>query len=702
MIADAKTTIYRSFIVKQITNISLGPAADNYRMEAEFLGETFNIKRFGTDGDLKKAEDLLLMWNKKADVISLSAIKYLYGHGNKTIMTGKMKRLLKVAASLTTPVTTGETLRRVSHEWCIRHAQFQLGNNFFTNARVLFLSGMASEKIANVMAEYTDNITFADPVFETAIPKLIHSRKSLDQYAQRIHRPISWIPGKRFISEPSKLKSANTFILQRAVKDAGVIVIPYNDFYDYIRPFAQGEFKGKVIITTTAYEDRIEVLKKMGVAMIIDTTPKILDRVVGVSVQEALMVSALNIPKTAAIKDDLLEVISEQRMEPRIIYPQGAPTRTNRFAYVIHPLSQEDFKKIKSVELLNEIAPKTMGPLEKMLAYAPPFVYSRVTGIRSPEGMEAEGWLIALANTPEQMEKQSPEFITKRILQAAEKAKSLGAQVMGISMFPQTLEKSAIDIGKYAVLPVTTGNSYIASTALWASADAIRQMGMVKLRPDNKIRGKAMVIGATGDVGATCGRLLALAFEEICLVSRNMAKLLTIQDEILQENPEAIVHVTTRVDGHIKEMDLVVAASRGAKKALDIMRVKPGTVITDITRPMIFTPKDAAKRLDVLIITGGEILLPGATIEMKDIGLPPNVVYAGLAETILLALEGRFEHFTKGSRTEFSKVKEIYKLGLRHGMKLSAISGVNGVLTKDDISRVKEFAIKELNKHAMA
>ena len=688
--------------MKQITNISLGPAADNYRMEAEFLGETFNIKRFGTDGDLKKAEDLLLMWNKKADVICLSAIKYLYGHGNKTIMTGRMKRLLKVAASLNTPVTTGETLRRVSHEWCIRHAQFQLGNNFFTNARVLFFSGMVSEKIANVMAEYTENITFADPIYENRIPKILHSKKGLDQYAKRVHRPINWIPGKQFFFEPSQVKAANTYILQRAVKQASVIVIPYNDFYDYIRPFSQGELKGKVIITTTAYEDRINILKKMGVSMIIDTTPKIIDRVVGVSVQEALMVSALNIPKTAAIKDDLLEVISEQRMEPRIIYPQGSPTRTNRFAYVIHPLSQEDFKKIKSIEFLNEIAPKAMDPLEKVLAYAPPFIYSKVTGIRSPEGMEAEGWLIALGNTTEQMEKQSPEFTTKRLLQAAEKAKDLGAQVMGISMLPQNLEKSALDIEKYAVLPVTTGNSYIASTALWASADAIRQMGMVKLKPDNKIRGKAMVVGATGDVGATCGQLLALAFEEICLVSRNMAKLLTIKDDILNENPEAVVHVSTRVDDYIADMDLVVAASRGAKKSLDIMRFKPGSVITDITRPMIFTPKDAAKRLDVLIITGGEILLPGSNIEMKDIGLPKNAVYAGLAETILLALEGRFEQFTKGSRTEFSKVKEIYKLGLKHGLKLSTISGVNGVLNKDDISRVKEFALKELKKHAMA
>ena len=83
---------------------------------------------------------------------------------------------------------------------------------------------------------------------------------------------------------------------------------------------------------------------------------------------------------------------------------------------------------------------------------------------------------------------------------------------------------------------------------------------------------------------------------------------------------------------------------------------------------------------------------------MKDIGLPPQVAYAGLAETVTLALEGRFEVFTVGSDTEWEKVKEIYKLGIKHGMKLATISGVDGVFSEEDIARVKSLALKELRK----
>jgi hypothetical protein len=65
-----------------------------------------------------------------------------------------------------------------------------------------------------------------------------------------------------------------------------------------------------------------------------------------------------------------------------------------------------------------------------------------------------------------------------------------------------------------------------------------------------------------------------------------------------------------------------------------------------------------------------------------------------MAETVALALEGRYETFTVGRNIDWEKVKEIYRMGLRHGMKLATISGVNGVFTPDDISRIRELALE--------
>ena len=88
----------------------------------------------------------------------------------------------------------------------------------------------------------------------------------------------------------------------------------------------------------------------------------------------------------------------------------------------------------------------------------------------------------------------------------------------------------------------------------------------------------------------------------------------------------------------------------------------------------------------------GETHLPG-DVKMKNIGLPENGAYAGLAETIVLALEGKFESYTVGRDIEWEKVREIYRLGLKHGMQLAAISGVNGPYSDADIDRVRELAL---------
>jgi len=266
-------------------------------------------------------------------------------------------------------------------------------------------------------------------------------------------------------------------------------------------------------------------------------------------------------------------------------------------------------------------------------------------------------------------------------------------------MLPKAMKDTGVEVAKHAVLPVTTGNSYFASAALWAAAEAIRRLGLIKTTQGGKtLRAKTMVIGATGAVGKICSHLLATAFEEVHLVGRNIAKLLALQESIQNEAPGVKLHVSTRADIHLSAMDLIVATSSGAKKVLDIMQVKPGCVITDINLPPILSAEETAKRLDVLVIRGGEIRLPGDGVEMEDIGLPPGIVYAGMAETIILALEGRFEVFTIGSAPQWDRVREIYRLGLKHGMELAAISGVEGIFADEVIARVRSAALKERKK----
>ncbi len=680
--------------MKQVVSISLGPSAKDYEFKTEFLGHNFTVTRVGTDGDWEKAAKLLLRWDKKADAIGLGHIKFPYGIGPKYLTKRQHHYIEELGAQVQTPVTMGSTLRDVSFEWALRYVEYKFGN-YFDNSRVLFLSGMSNYRIAKVMSEFTDNLTFADPILENSIPKFLNSLTNLESYAQSAHEVFQWVPSKRLADSVVPLKTWNDYILRKAAQKANIIVVPSLGFEEYLQDFTLEELGGKTIITATASDERVSFLKERGVDVIIDATPKILERVVAPNVLEALILAALGRKRDKVRADDFLEIISAQKMDPRVVYPAGSPRRVNRFAFVIHPLSQEFLKKDKAVDMLSNFTPPAfLDAVEKVIAYAPPWVYSRVTGIKSPQGVEAEGWLLTVGGTPKQMLAHSPEFTYSRLLQAARMAKRMGAQIMGLGAFTKVVGDAGVTVAKKANIPITTGNSYSASGALWAAADAVRRMELINIKKGERIRANTMVLGATGAIGAVCSRLIAKAFHEIILVGRNTAKLLALKESILKEDPKTKITVTTRPDKFLKDMDVIVTATSGAgKKVLDITQVKPGCVITDVARPLDLSPEDVAKRPDVLVIESGEIELPGHP-EMKNIGLPDKVVYACLAETIVLALEGLFEVFTIGRDIEWEKVKTIYKLGLKHGMKLAAISGVNGVFTDEDIATVKKLALE--------
>jgi predicted amino acid dehydrogenase len=273
-------------------------------------------------------------------------------------------------------------------------------------------------------------------------------------------------------------------------------------------------------------------------------------------------------------------------------------------------------------------------------------------------------------------------------------AQRLGAQIMGLGAFTKVVGDAGVTVAKRSPLPITTGNSYSASGALWAAHDALLRMRLLPApKGKGRVKFKAMVVGATGAIGSVCARLMARVAQEVYLVSPEAAKLLALKESILKESPDVKIFLSAHADRDIAEMDMIVTATSGAgKKVLDIMKVKPGCVITDVARPLDLPPSEVAKRPDVLVIESGEIQLPG-DVQMKNIGLPKGVAYACLAETIVLALEGRFENFTVGRAIEWEKVREIYQMGLKHGMKLAAISGENGPFSDADIERVRQLAL---------
>jgi len=90
----------------------------------------------------------------------------------------------------------------------------------------------------------------------------------------------------------------------------------------------------------------------------------------------------------------------------------------------------------------------------------------------------------------------------------------------------------------------------------------------------------------------------------------------------------------------------------------------------------------ANQRKDVLVIEGGVVKVPGEVEFNFDFGFPPRMAYACMAETIILALEGRCENFSLGKKLDPDKVREIGRLAEKHGEQ---------VVSQEQIQRVRDL-----------
>jgi predicted amino acid dehydrogenase len=671
--------------MKKVVTVSLGSSQQDFTFQTDFLGDRFEIARVGADDDTTKAWELMRRHQASADAIGLGEIGDHYQVGQSTLVNKETRRLLKVVTRV--PATTGATLRRLLQVRAVRQVQKELVH-YFNNNLVLFFSGMRNYDMAVALSDYTKNLFFADALMQTGAPTMLTSIEQLELYA----RGKDWIlGGRRGELLEAALTGFKNMRLRSAIEKCHVVVGTFGELKAGV---GSTSLAGKTVITSAVDDERQAWFKDRKANLVIDVSPNLFERVVGTNVIEAMILAKLGKERDEISDDDFIEIIEELDLQPRLLHPTGKFRNIKRFAFVIHPLSQTLIKK--NLPIPKATPRSVMDRIEAAAAYMPPMVYCKMENIVSPTGAEAEGWLLFVGGTPKEMLSHSPEFTYRRLLAASRMAEKMGAQMMGLGAFTKVVGDAGVTVARRSRLPITTGNSYSASGALWAAADAMKRMRLVQPSKDGKrIHAKTMVIGASGSIGSVSARLMAMAFEQVVIAGRDLKKLEQLKASILQDTPDANVVCSIDYEPLLADMDMIVTSTSGAgKKILDITRVKPGCVITDVARPLDLPPEEVAKRPDVLVVESGEIELPSKVRGLKDIALPPNVIYACLAETITLALEGRFEVFTIGRDTEWEKVKEIYKLGIKHGMKLAAIAGVNGAFSDEDIARVVTLAKK--------
>ena len=359
-----------------------------------------------------------------------------------------------------------------------------------------------------------------------------------------------------------------------------------------------------------------------------------------------------------------------------------------KFCFVIHPTSLEDVVRYEP-----GAAGKGRPLIEKIMQWMPPYAAVHVTGVRTPDGRETEGWFVAAPFMPEQMLSESRERVYEKILGAIRIGADLGAEIAGLGAFSGVVGDAGVTIAARAPIPVTTGNSLTIAAGVKSLLRGAQEMDV------DVSRATAVVIGATGSIGSACVELIAPHVEHVVLVARNLTRLNNLRQE-LEPRVRCSLSVETDVRAAVPRGGLILTAATSTQELIEPQDLQTGAVVCELSLPHDVGRRVAVERPDVLVTEGGNIRLPGEPRFNRvresgrefDTGLAPGTALACMSETMVLALENRRENYTLGRGIDLAKVREIDALATRDGFELADMRAFDKPVTTEALASIRAAA----------
>jgi predicted amino acid dehydrogenase len=289
----------------------------------------------------------------------------------------------------------------------------------------------------------------------------------------------------------------------------------------------------------------------------------------------------------------------------------------------------------------------------------------------------------------------------ERVREAVLLARDRGASIIGLGAYSSVVTRNGAWLGDVGV-PLTTGNSFTVVAAL--------DLMLASARRRDLALGTATVavVGATGAIGRALAIELGPHVGRLVLTGNpahpasSRARLDRVAEDVVahlggRRAPAAITlgHLAGRVaeqngappqeiaarlvaEGRITpctdalpdltSASMVFAATSSLAGLLVPESLRPRALVCDVSRPGNVSPRVAVERPDVTVFEGGVVAAPGRRDLGVRFGLAPGLLYACMAETALLALEGALTEGTIGPDLSTDLIAELRALAARHGL----------------------------------
>jgi acetylornithine/succinyldiaminopimelate/putrescine aminotransferase/predicted amino acid dehydrogenase len=398
---------------------------------------------------------------------------------------------------------------------------------------------------------------------------------------------------------------------------------------------------------------------------------------------------------------------------PRRTFPSATDTdAASRWAFIVHPLDLQSYRDF-DVKLA-EFSDAELGPLISSLKScryvgidAPMIVgAARIT---SPTGATAFGEMIAVPYTADELMEMSGSEATHYIREAVMVGKERGARLVGLGAYTSIVTRNGAALSDAGV-PLTTGNGFTAV----ASVDSLKMCADVT--GIDLSRSTTAIVGAGGSIGRAVSILLAPQVARLVLVGspahpeRSLNRLAsvaadavqcvqqmaragtrfergTIGDAILNGDCESVVEnlirsgrlvLTTEQSAYLRQAEVVITATSSTRGLINEESLREGSIVLDISRPSNVSAGLADRRPDITIVEGGLIQLPLGQELGFSIGLEPGLIYACMAETMLLSLDRRQQSGSIGTDLSTELLSQLSLLSRKHEFRVAGPSRSEG------------------------
>lgn len=297
--------------MKHIVSVSLGSSKRNKRSEVVLQGERFLIERIGTDGDLKRFQQLFAELDGKVDALGIGGADLYIWVGDRRYVFRSIQRLVSVVKK--TPVVDGSGLKNTLEREAVRWIQSH-GVLDFRQSKVLLVSAVDRFGMARELAQLAKSVIYGDLVFALGVPIPLRSYRMVEWLGRLFLPVITRLPFQWFYPTGER-QEKRTPRAERLFQSVDVIA---GDWH-YIHRYMPDSLPQKQVVTNTLRKADVEFLRSAGIARVITTTPVIEGESFATNVMEGVIVALTGRSPDSLTPQDYWNALHDLGWQPGVL-----------------------------------------------------------------------------------------------------------------------------------------------------------------------------------------------------------------------------------------------------------------------------------------------------------------------------------------------------------------------------------------------